>query len=83
MEINTEILVPRHDETIIFSYDYDIDYDQARKIFDEVKKQYPGYKVIAIPAFSTLRSCSLEVIENIINELLKIADSMREDYLPF
>lgn len=68
---------PQSDEAIVLRFDYEyIDYDEARIMFENVKSIFPNNTVVAIPQYTNLRSCSKDVLRNMVTMISEIIDSL-------
>ena len=68
-----EKLEPHPTEVIVLSFDYgETDLKQGKKLFDDIRMQFPNNKVICIPSYASLKSCSKDVLENIISMITEI-----------
>ncbi len=72
-----EILRPHPTEAIVLRFGLgEVTHDEAKRIFDTVKSQFPENVVIAIPDYVSLRSCSKDVLENIISMIAEIINEL-------
>ncbi len=72
-----EILRPHPTEAIVLKFGFgEISCDEADRIFNTVKSQFPDNVVIAIPDYISLRSCSKDVLENIISMIAEIINEL-------
>ena len=70
-------LKPHPTEAIVIGFNFnDTNVDEMNDIFNHIKSQFPNNKVIAIPDYISLQSCSKDVLENIISMISKIIDEL-------
>lgn len=68
---------PQSDEAIVLRFDYeDIDCDEARIMFENVKSIFPNNTVVAIPKYTSLRSCGKDVLRDMVAMILEIIDNL-------
>lgn len=71
------MLHPHPTEAIVLRFNFDdFNVDEARSLFDYVKSKFPKNTVIAIPVYASLRSCSKDVLENIISMMSEIIEDL-------
>ena len=72
-----EKLEPHPTEAIVVGFNFnDINVENAKRIFDEIKDKFPNNTVVAIPDFISLQSCSKDVLENIISAIAEIIEEL-------
>ena len=72
-----EKLEPHPTEAIVIGFNFnDINVENAKRIFDEIKDKFPNNTVVAIPDFISLKSCSKDVLENIISAIAEIIEEL-------
>lgn len=72
-----DTLKPHPTEAIVLRIRYgEISREDAAELFNAVKSQFPENVVIAIPDYTNLRSCSKDVLENMITMLSEIIDNL-------
>lgn len=77
MDIEIETLQPNPSEAIVLRFDFeDIGYDEAVKIFNSVKYQFPENIVIAIPNNVGLQNYSKDALKDIVNMISEIINSL-------
>lgn len=77
LRLQVEMLHPHPTEAIVLRYNFDdFNVDEARILFDYVKSKFPQNTVVAIPVYTSLRSCSKDVLENIISMISEIIDDL-------
>ena len=70
-------LSPHPTEAITLFYNTEnTSYEQVKNIFNSIKNNFPGNKVIAIPDRMSLESCSKDVLENIISMISEIIEEL-------
>lgn len=64
-------------EAVVLSFNFN-DYNlyDMRDIFESVKNQLPNNTIIAIPDKISLKSCSKDVLENIISMIAEIIEEL-------
>ena len=72
-----EKLKPHPIEAIVLSIDFNkIDVSNAYNIFNDIKSNFPNNTVVAIPDYLSLKSCSKDVLENIVNMITEIIEEL-------
>ena len=72
-----ETLEPHPTEAIVVSFNFnDVNVENAKRLFDEIKDKFPNNTVVAIPDFISLKSCSKDVLENIISMISEIIETL-------
>ena len=72
-----EKLEPHPTEAIVVGFNFnDVNVENAKRIFDEIKDKFPNNTVVAIPDFISLKSCSKDVLENIISAIATIIEEL-------
>ena len=72
-----ETLEPHPTEAIIVGFNFnDTNVENAKRLFDEIKDKFPNNTVVAIPDFISLKSCSKDVLENIISMISEIIETL-------
>ena len=72
-----EKLEPHPTEAIVVGFNFnDVNVENAKRIFDEIKDKFPNNTVVAIPDFISLKSCSKDVLENIISAIAEIIEEL-------
>lgn len=72
-----EKLEPHPTEAIVVGFNFnDVNVEDAKRIFDEIKDKFPNNTVVAIPDFISLQSCSKDVLENIISAIAEIIEEL-------
>lgn len=72
-----EKLEPHPTEAIVVGFNFnDVNVENAECIFDEIKDKFPNNTVVAIPDFISLKSCSKDVLENIISAIAEIIEEL-------
>ena len=72
-----ETLEPHPTEAIVVGFNFnDVNVENAKRIFDEIKDKFPNNTVVAIPDFISLKSCSKDVLENIISMIAEIIEEL-------
>lgn len=72
-----EKLEPHPTEAIVVGFNFnDVNVENAKRIFDEIKDKFPNNTVVAIPDFISLQSCSKDVLENIISAIAEIIEEL-------
>lgn len=70
-----EKLEPHPTEAIVLRFDCNkVALDDVRKVFENVKSEFPNNKVLVVPDYLSLQSCSKDVLENIISMISEIID---------
>jgi hypothetical protein len=68
---------PHPTEAITLFYNFDdIDVESVCKIVNHLGEKYPNNAVIAIPDKESLKSCSKDVLENIISMISEIIEEL-------
>lgn len=74
---DVDTLHPHPTEAIVLRVRFgDISHDDAEKLFNTVKSQFTENVVIAIPDYVSLRSCSKDVLENIVTMISEIIENL-------
>ena len=72
-----ETLEPHPTEAIVVGFNFnDVNVENAKRLFDEIKDKFPNNTVVAIPDFISLKSCSKDVLENIISAIAEIIEEL-------
>lgn len=72
-----ETLSPHPTEAIVLRFSTaDIGVEELEKVFNRIKSEFPHNKVLAIPDYTSLRSCSKDVLENIISMVSEVIESL-------
>ena len=72
-----ETLEPHPTEAIVISFNFnDINVDDARHLFKDIQDKFSNNTVVAIPDFISLKSCSKDVLENIISAIAEIIEEL-------
>ena len=72
-----EKLEPHPTEAIVVGFNFnDVNVENATRIFDKIKDKFPNNTVVAIPDFISLKSCSKDVLENIISAIAEIIEEL-------
>ena len=72
-----ETLDPHPTEAIVVGFNFnDVNIENAKRLFDEIKDKFPNNTVVAIPDFISLKSCSKDVLENIISAIAEIIEEL-------
>lgn len=72
-----EMLEPHPTEAIVVGFNFnDVNVENAERLFDEIKDKFPNNTVVAIPDFINLKSCSKDVLENIISAIAEIIEEL-------
>lgn len=72
-----ETLSPHPTEAIVLRFSTaDIGIEDLKKVFNRIKSEFPDNKVLAIPDYMSLQSCSKDTLENIISMVSEVIDSL-------
>lgn len=72
-----EKLDPHPTEAIVLGFNFnDINLDDMRDLFKDIKSKFPENTVVAIPDYISLQSCSKDVLENIISMIAEIIEEL-------
>ena len=72
-----EKLKPHPTEAITLFYNFDdVDAESIRNIVEHLSKKFTTNTVVALPDKASLKSCSKDVLENIISMIAEIIDQL-------